>query len=212
VVGVHLHVQRQGRGGTTAAPASRIRVAGRILLIAYLAFAAWQALRPLSVPWVAPANLHPLATIRSDLDDGSPAALAGLADDLLLLAPLGVLLPLATGGLTRPLPRTGIRTVSSGALISSAILLLQSGVPGQVVNVDSVLLHTFGVAVAFVLVFAPLCALLRRRSGVAAPGAGARPDEGLPVPGLPGSYDSLRHREDVVPGAPPRPARVGIAP
>ena len=142
---------------------------------------------------------------------GSPAALAGLADELLLLAPLGVLLPLATGGLERPLPRTGIRTVCSGALISSAIVLLQSGVPGQVVNVDSVLLHTFGAAVAFVLVFAPLCALLRRRSGAAARGrASAR--RGLPVSGLPGSHDSLRHREDVVPGAPPRPARVGIAP
>ncbi len=205
-------MQRQGRGGETAAPASRFRVAGLILLIAYLTFAGWLALRPLSVPWVAPANLQPLATIRSDLGDGSPDALAGLADELLQLAPLGVLLPLATGGLERRLPRTWARTVCAGALISSAILLLQSGVPGHVVNVDSVLLHTAGVAVAFLLAFTPLRALVRRRSGALLPHVGVTAEAGTPLSGGRGSYGALHHREDEVQGAPPRAARVGIAP
>lgn len=201
---VHSGVQRHGRGGGTAASTPRIRVVGLILLIAHLAFAGWLALRPLSVPWVAPANLEPFATIRSDLHDGSPDALTGLAGGLLLLAPLGVLLPLAAGALERSLPGTWTRTVLGGALISSVLVLLQSGTPGHMVNVDSVLLNTAGVALACLLVFPPLRSLLRRRAE-SAPGHGD-------FSGGSGTYGTLPRREDAGQGAPPRTARVGIAP
>lgn len=133
-------MQRLGYGGPTAAP--RIRVAGLVLLAAHLCLVGWLTLRPLSVPWVAPSNLHPLATIRTDLASGPRTALEGIGGGLLLLAPFGVLLPLATGRLHRPLPGTVARTVFAGTMVSAAITLVQTGVPGQVVNVDSVLLNT----------------------------------------------------------------------
>jgi VanZ like family len=206
-------VQPLGRGGSPAASASRIRVAGLVLLIAHLTFAGWMALRPLSVPWVAPANLVPFATIRSDLDDGSDAALAGLGGGLALLAPLGVLLPLAAGWLERSLPGTWVRTVACGTLISSVIMLLESSTPGHIVNVDSVVLNTTGVALSCLLVFAPLRALLLRvlplRHGDG--DAAGSPAEG-PSYGPGPSLAALHRREDANQGAPRRPARVGIAP
>ncbi|SCG05766.1 VanZ like family protein, partial [Streptomyces sp. Ncost-T6T-2b] len=56
-----------------------------------------------------------------------------------------------------------LRTVTAGALISLAIELGQTGVPGQVVDIDSLLLNTTGVVLAHLLVV-PLCrARLRRR-------------------------------------------------
>jgi hypothetical protein len=226
--GVLGDVQRHGRGGRIAASDPRIRVAGLALLIAYLAIAGWLALRPVSVPWVAPANLHPFATIRPDLDEGSRTALTGLAGRMALLAPLGVLLPLAAGGLERSLPGTWARTVGGGALISSAIMLLQSWVPGHVVNVDSVLLNTTGVALVFLLVFAPLRAFLHHGNEPSPPadlaggagGAGGVGDgagvtggaESGAGPGGLGSHDALHRREDAGQGRAPRAAGVGIAP
>ncbi|WP_070011246.1 VanZ family protein, partial [Streptomyces abyssalis] len=191
-------MQRHGRGGGTAASAPRIRVAGLVLLIAYLAVVGWLALRPLSVPWVAPPNLQPFATIRADLDEGSPASLTGLARGLALLAPLGVLLPLATWRAERPLATTCARTVSAGVLISSAIVLLQSAVPGHSVNVDAVLLNTAGVALGSLLVFPPVRALLRRRAAHVPPWGGS--------PLGTGPHDALPLGDEAGGSAPPRAA------
>lgn len=202
-------VQRHGRDGGTAASPHRIRVAGLVLLIAYLAVVGWVALRPLPVPWVPPANLQPFATIRADLDEGTLDALAGLARGLARLAPLGVLLPLASGRPERPLAVVCARTVGAGALISSAIVLLQSGVPGRSVNVDAVLLDSAGVCVTCLLVFPLVRAWLRRR-----PGHGSRWD----APGWDGSahgtgtHDALPLRDEAAGGTSPRAAGVGIAP
>ncbi|OEV10709.1 MULTISPECIES: VanZ family protein [Streptomyces] len=198
-------MQRLGRGGGTAASAPRIRVAGLVLLIAYLAVVGWVALRPLPVPWVAPANLQPFATIRSDLDDGSSDALGGLLRGLALLAPLGVLLPLASWHPERPLAVTCARTVASAALISSAIVLLQSGVPGRTVNVDAVVLNTAGVAVGCLLVFPLVRAWLRRRYGRHLPWNGGY-THGT------GPHQPLPLTDETAAGTPPRAARVGIAP
>lgn len=203
--GVLAGVQRLGRGGGTAASAPRIRVAGFVLLIAYLAVVGWVTLRPLSVPWVPPANLQPFATIRSDLDEASSDALAGLARGLALLAPLGVLLPLASWHPARPLAVTCARTVPAGALISSAILLLQSGVPGHSVNIDAVVLNTAGVTLACLLVFPLVRAWLRRRYGPVLPWGGGY-DQGT------GPHGPLPLADEVPAGTPPRAARVGIAP
>lgn len=202
--GVLARVHRLGRSGGALATAPRIRVAGLVLLIAYLAVVGWLALRPLPVPWVAPANLQPFATIRADLREWSPASLSGLGRGLALLAPLGVLLPLASWRAEHPLAAVCARTVCAGVLISSALVLLQSGVPGRSVNIDVVVLNTAGVALASLLFFPPLRALLRRISAEEAPWPGSALGTG--------ADDALPLRDEVAGGASPRTARVGIAP
>jgi hypothetical protein len=227
-------VQRLGNGGPTAAP--RIRVAGLVLLAAHLCLVGWLTLRPLSVPWVAPSNLHPLATIRTDLAGGPQTAIEGIGGGLLLLAPFGVLLPLATGRLDRPLPGTVARTVFAGAMVSAVITLVQTGVPGQVVNVDSVLLNTAGVTLSAGLLFPLLRRFLRERDGNAGGVGGYGGYRGLrgphsPVPsgapgsgpeGSPGSSEvsetaqahraRVRLRDEGAQGPTPRATRVGMAP
>jgi hypothetical protein len=182
-------VQRHGRGGRFSA--SRIRAAGVLLLAAYCLFVGWLTLRPRSVPWVPPANLEPFTTIRAELADGPMTALTGIGGDLLLLAPLGVLLPIATGRLHRPLPGTAMRVLPAGVLTASALAVVQSGVPGHVVDVDTVLLHSAGCALTHLLLFPPLRARLGRR----------RPRRGPPL-----------LREDAADAEPPRSPRVGFAP
>jgi hypothetical protein len=197
-------VQRHDQGGGISA--SRIRATGAFLLTAHLLFVCWLTLRPRSVPWVSPSNLHPFATIRADLAGGPAAALEGIGGGLLLLAPLGVLLPLACGRLHRSLWCTATRTALAGLLISLALALLGSGVPGRVVNVDVVMLNAVGVLMAFLAVFLPLRARLRR---TAAEGGGGAAPAGAALPPEPGR---LPPREETGAGATPRTPRVRIAP
>jgi hypothetical protein len=184
-------VQRQGFIGGTAA--SRIRVTGGVLLAAHLAFVAWYTLRPLDVPWVMPANLRPLDGIRADFALGWATGLRRTLESMALLAPLGVLLPMAGG---RPsVSRLGslVRTMAATALVSLAVELLQTGVPGQVVDVDSLLLNTAGAALAHAAVVPAGRAWLRRRAL------------------LPAADGAVR-REEVPQGRTPTIPRVGIAP
>lgn len=153
-------MQRQGFVGGSAA--LRVRVAGGALLVAHLAFVAWFTLRPLDVPWVVPANLHPLAGIRADLALGRQEAVRRIGEGLALLAPLGFLLPMVHGRLWASPLGSLIRTSAAGALISLGIALLQTGVPGQVVDIDSLLLNTAGVALAHVAVVPAARHWLRR--------------------------------------------------
>jgi glycopeptide antibiotics resistance protein len=155
-------VQRQGSIGGSAA--IRIRATGGVLLVAHLAFVAWLTLRPLDVPWVMPANLRPFAGIRADLALGWQQAARHLIEGLALLAPLGVLIPTAHGRLHVSPLGSLVRTVAAGALISLGIELLQTGVPGQVVDIDSLLLNTVGVALAHAAIVPAARARLRRRS------------------------------------------------
>ncbi|MEU9189999.1 VanZ family protein [Streptomyces sp. NPDC048484] len=155
-------MQRQGSNGGTAV--IRVRAAGGLLLVAHLALVAWVTLRPLDVPWVSAANLRPFAGIRADLAMGPEAAARAIGKGLLLLAPLGVLLPLAGGRLAVSPLLSLLRTVAAGALLSLAIELLQTGVPGQVVDVDSLLLNTVGVALVHLAVVPAARAGLRRRA------------------------------------------------
>ncbi|MGW0080558.1 VanZ family protein [Streptomyces sp. NPDC003393] len=183
-------MQRQGSVGGSAA--IRVRVTASVLLVAHLSLVAWLMLRPLNVPWVMPANLRPLAGIRADLALGWPEAARRIGEDLGLLAPLGVLLPLA-GGRPRPAPLASLaRTVAAGALISVGIALLQTGVPGRVVDVDTLLLNTLGVALAHLAVVPALRSRLRRRA------------ERLEV--------SRVRQEEPAQGRTPTIPRVGIAP
>jgi hypothetical protein len=183
-------VQRQGSIGGSAAIS--VRVAGGVLLVAHLAFAAWYTLRPLDVPYVMPPNLHPLAGLRSDLALGWQEACRRIAGGLGLLAPLGVLLPLAHGRLTVSPLASFVRTTAAGALISLGVELLQTGVPGQRVDIDSLLLNTVGVALAHAALVPAFRSWVRRR------------DEGA-------AGRSVR-QEDPAQGRTPTIPRVGIAP
>ncbi|MFE0257649.1 VanZ family protein [Streptomyces sp. NPDC059010] len=183
-------MQRQGSIGGSAA--IRIRATGGVLLVAHLAFVAWLTLRPLDVPWVMPANLRPFAGIRADLALGWQEAAHRIIEGLALLAPLGVLLPTAHGRLHASPVGSLLRTVAAGALISLGIELLQTGVPGQVVDVDSLLLNTVGVALTHAAIVPASRAWLRRRSRLA------------PRPTVP--------QEEPSQGRTPTIPRVGIAP
>ena len=188
-------MQRQGSiGGGSAA--IHVRVTGGVLLVAHLALVAWLMLRPLNVPWVAPPNLHPLVGIRGDLALGWPEAARRIGEGLALLAPLGVLLPMAHGRLGGSPLSSLIRTTAAGALVSTGIALLQTGVPGRVVDVDSLLLNTAGVALAHLAVVPAGRAWLRRRD--------ARPGTGVEQP--------VAVQEELPQGRTPTIPRVGIAP
>ncbi|CAL9456444.1 VanZ family protein [Streptomyces pilosus] len=168
-------MQRQGFIGGTAA--SRIRVTGGLLLAAHLAFVAWYTLRPLDVPWVMPANLRPFDGIRGDFALGWTTGLRRTAEAMALLAPLGVLLPMAGGRLAVSRLGSLIRTMTATALVSLAVELLQTVVPGQVVDVDSVLLNTAGAALAHAAVVPAGRAWLRRRAARRTAAAALLPEE-----------------------------------
>ncbi|WP_031035114.1 VanZ family protein [Streptomyces sp. NRRL F-5650] len=154
-------MQRHGFPGGSVA--LRIRVTGSVLLVAHLAFVAWYALRPLDVPWVLPPNLEPFAGIRADLALGGAEAARSLGGGLALLAPLGVLLPMAGGRAAVSPLASLLRTLAAVTLLSLGVELLQTGVPGQVVDIDSVLLSTVGAALAHLAVVPAGRARLRRR-------------------------------------------------
>ncbi|MEV7444116.1 VanZ family protein [Streptomyces sp. NPDC091204] len=143
----------------------RLRLLAGVLLVAHLLVVGWLALRPLDVPWAAAANLTPLEGIRADLAYGPLEAARRIGEGLALLAPLGVLLPLVGGRLTLSTLSAWsslARTAAAGALVSLSIEMLQTAVPGQVVDVDSVLLNTTGVLLAHVAVVPALRARMRR--------------------------------------------------
>ncbi|MEU6861677.1 VanZ family protein [Streptomyces sp. NPDC046876] len=157
----------------------RLRLLGGGLLVAHLLLVAWLTLRPLDVPWAAAANLTPLEGIRADLALGPLEAARRIGEGLALLAPLGVLLPLASGSLA-PSPLAAwsslARTAGAAVLVSLSIEMLQSAVPGRVVDVDAVLLNTLGVVLAHVAVVPALRARLRRsRKGLTEVPQGSTP-------------------------------------
>nr|WP_206314712.1 VanZ family protein [Streptomyces coryli] len=146
--------------------ARSFRAAGAVLIGVHLAAVWWVALRPASVPWVYASNLTPLATIRIELEAGGWQALRAIGGSLLLLAPLGFLLPLAQGRLMTASPLGSlVRTVLAGLMLSVVIEMLKTGIPGQVANVDTVLLNVAGVALAHAAVVPAVRAWLRRPRG-----------------------------------------------
>ncbi|MYU25740.1 VanZ family protein [Streptomyces sp. SID8352] len=149
---------------TGGGAAFRIRATGSALLVAHLALVAWFTLRPRDVPWVPPPNLHPFATIRADLAAGWPSAARSIGGGLVPLAPLGVLLPVVSGRLAVSPLMSLLRTTAAGALLALGVELLRTGVPGQVVDVDSALLATLGVTLAHLALVPAGRARLRRWS------------------------------------------------
>lgn len=143
----------------------RLRLLTGALLAAHLVVVGWLTLRPLDVPWAAAANLTPLAGIRADLAYGPLEGARRIGEGLALLAPLGVLLPLVSGRLAPSALSAWsslARTAAAGVLVSVCIEMLQTAVPGQVVDVDSVLLNTLGVLIAHAAVVPALRSRMRR--------------------------------------------------
>lgn len=179
-------VQRLGSGHRAA---FRLRATGLVLLAAHLLLVGWLTLRPLPVPWVTPANLSPLTTIRAASAAGLGPAVRTLGGSLLLLAPLGVLLPMARGGVSGPRLTSLTRTVATGVLVSAVIALLQTNVPGRTFDVDVVLLNAAGVGLVHLVLLPAVRAGFHRRV------------HGVSVA-----------REDGTQGSTPTIPRVGIAP
>ncbi|GGP87321.1 VanZ family protein [Streptomyces melanogenes] len=150
-------------------------MAGCAILLAHMALVAWLTLRPRDVMWVTAPNLTPLAGIRADLALGSLEAAHRIGEGLLLLAPLGVLLPLIGGRLDVSPVGSLLRTTAAAALVSLGIALLQTSVPGQVADVDALLLNTAGAAFAHIAVVPAGRIALRRRVPVQAPAQGRTP-------------------------------------
>lgn len=198
-------MQRQGSGGSAA---FRFRVAGVVLLLVHLLLVAWLTLRPLDVVWMTAANFEPLAGIKADLALGPLQAARRIGEGLLLLAPSGFSSPWR--GQTDRLPLASLtRTMAAGAFISLGIELLQTGIPGQVVDVDSLLLNTVGVGVAHLLFVPAGRARLRRRRG-----RGRKPAT-APAPRETGAEPPRALREKApqgTQGTTPTITRVGIAP
>ncbi|GGR07324.1 VanZ family protein [Streptomyces cinereoruber] len=180
-----------------------VRATGFVLLVAHLLLVAWISLRPRDVAWVTAPNTVPLDGLRADLALGSAEAARLIGEGLLLLAPLGVLLPMADGRLDVPGWASLTRTAAAGALVSLAVELLQTAVPGQVVDVDSVLLNTAGVALAHLLLVPAGRIWLRRRSEAGRSGSSGGRGRGR---------GSALPRDEGSQGATPTISRVPIAP
>jgi glycopeptide antibiotics resistance protein len=141
----------------------RVRAAGLLLTAAYLVFVGWMLLRPHYVTWVAAPNLRPFGTIRDDLALSPVEAARRLGAGLGLLAPLGVLLPMSGGRAEASGLASFVRTVFAGLMVSLLLEFTQTMVPGQLFDVDALLLNTCGVAVAHLLVVPPARRRLLRR-------------------------------------------------
>ncbi|MFI8459586.1 VanZ family protein [Kitasatospora sp. NPDC085464] len=157
--GTRTREERSG-AGTESSPAAAVhrslRPAGLTGLALYLALVLWVVLRPLPVAWVYDANLTPLASLRSSTG-------WQVVGELLLLAPLGVLLPLAGGRLRAPWLPSFLRTTGVSALLATGLEFLSSWTPGHVLNVDHILFAVIGVATTHVALVPGLRHLLRER-------------------------------------------------
>ncbi|MFJ6214496.1 VanZ family protein [Streptomyces sp. NPDC092296] len=167
-----------------------LRTTGLLLLAAHLLLVAWFALRPVPAAWIYDANLQPFSSIRRDLSTGSAGEYRRLVLELLLMAPLGVLLPMAGGRVRVSWLPSLLRTVGAAALICTGLEFAQTGVPGHVLNVDDVLLNLAGVTLVHLAVVPGARALLRHRGdpptgpGAPTPAEPARPPrQRHPAPG-----------------------------
>ena len=157
---------------------------GLLLLAVHLGLVLWTSFLPVSAPWMADTNLTPFATVRTELAAGTAHAYLELLRGLLLLAPLGVLLPLAGGRAVSATLPSFLRTVFAGVLVATGVEVLQSTLTSHLLNVDDILLATVGIAVAHLAVVPALRAAMRRRGrhqGGRGPGLPTAPAPGLGV-------------------------------
>jgi glycopeptide antibiotics resistance protein len=150
-------------------PARRL---GLLLLAVHVGLVVWMAFQPISAAWIADTNLTPFATVRAELELGTGHAYLELARSLLLLAPLGVLLPLAGGRRDAAALPSFVRTVFAGLLIATGVEVLQSTLTSHLLNVDDILLAGIGIAATHLLFVPAARAALRRHERTRGTGAG----------------------------------------
>jgi glycopeptide antibiotics resistance protein len=139
------------------------RPVGVVFTALHLTVVAWLLLQPQSETWVAAGNFTPFHTIRADLALGASEAWRPLGGGLLVLAPIGVLLPLVGARVDVLGAASFARTVFAGLMVSFALQVLRTWCGGRLFDVDAVLLNTTGVTVAHLMVVPAGRALLRRR-------------------------------------------------
>lgn len=151
------------RSDATAPVHPGARRLGLLLLAVHLGLVLWTSFLPVSAAWMADTNLTPFATVRTELVAGTEHSYLELLRGLLLLAPLGLLLPLAGGRTGSTTAASFLRTVFAGVLIATGVEVLQSTLTSHLLNVDDVLLAAVGIAVAHLAVVPACRAALRRR-------------------------------------------------
>ncbi|GAA2840101.1 VanZ family protein [Kitasatospora sp. CM 4170] len=159
------------------------RLAGLFALTVHLALAGWLVLRPLPVAWVYDANLTPMASLRF-------ATAWQVLGELFLLAPLGLLLPLAGGRLHARWFPSFLRTTGASALLATALEFLASWTPGHVLDVDRILFAVVGVAATHLTIVPVSRSLLQRsahrpRRARTAPSGPVGPAPASPAPAAP---------------------------
>jgi hypothetical protein len=158
-------------GDTEAGGASRghvhpgARRLGLLLLTVHLAVLLWVCLHSTPSVWLADSNLTPFASVRLELASGTWHAYLELLGGLLVLAPLGVLLPLAGGRLDSPLLTSFTRTLLAGVLVATGQEVLQTTLSLRLLNVDDILLACVGIALTHLAVVPATRSWLRRRVG-----------------------------------------------
>ncbi|WP_051970253.1 VanZ family protein [Kitasatospora azatica] len=145
--------------GADALPAP-LRSAGLILLALYFCLLGWLALRQVPTAWAYDTNLTPFASVHRILATGG---LRQLLAAPALTAPLGVLLPVAGGRLRTAWFPSFLHAVGSSAMIATAFEVLRTGLAGQVLNVDDILLGVIGAGLAHLLLVPAGRAALRAR-------------------------------------------------
>jgi glycopeptide antibiotics resistance protein len=161
--GIGQRSPMEGALGDPSTVHRNARRLGLLLLAVHLGLVLWSAFQPVSSAWMADTNLTPFATVRSELSAGTAHAYLELLRGLLLLAPLGLLLPLAGGRLYASTLSSFLRTVFAAVLIATGLELLMSTMTSHLLDVDDVLLAAVGVALTHLAVVPAARAALRRR-------------------------------------------------
>lgn len=141
-----------------------LRVLGVLSALAALGvffyYAARLTLSPVADNGQAGGNTDPGWSFRFYFDRPVKEALRQLGGNLMLLAPLGVLLPVVSTRLRGPL-----RLALIGAMVSFSIEILQGlAVPGRAYDIDDVILNTAGVVLAYLLIGRKVSHLVRGRT------------------------------------------------
>ncbi|WP_026314135.1 VanZ family protein [Actinomadura flavalba] len=128
-------------------------------LVVFFYYAFKLTLTPVNDNGQAGGNTDPGRSLRFYLDRPTKEAIFQLGGNLVLLSPLGVLLPIASRRLRGP-----VRLLLIGGLVSLVIETTQGLlVMGRAFDVDDVMLNTLGVVLAYLLVGRKLSHVLRGR-------------------------------------------------
>lgn len=100
-------------------------------------------------PW---ANLVPFETIRWALDDGLMSGLFQVVGNVMILAPLGFLLPITWERFRRPQTMLWVGLLAPiGIELTQLSISMALGVPYRVFDVDDIILNTLGVMLGWAL-------------------------------------------------------------